>query len=119
MNRVVFDSVDPAPNHLNMVAVESQLSENEQLNNQESEDSSNPYSNSNSNNIDPKQCDNDQLLTTYYQPKSAEDYTLVFESRFESGNLRRAIQVYEFEYDLILKPDYGTRGNTQWYYFRV
>ena len=27
--------------------------------------------------------------------------------------------MYEFEYDLILKPDYGTRGNTQWYYFRV
>lgn len=43
----------------------------------------------------------------------------MFESRFESGNLRRAIQVYEFEYDLILKPDYNTRGFTQWYYFRV
>ena len=27
--------------------------------------------------------------------------------------------MYEFEYDLILKPDYNTRGNTQWYYFRV
>ena len=43
----------------------------------------------------------------------------MFESRFESGNLRRAIQVYEFEYDLILKPDYGTNRHTQWYYFRV
>ena len=58
-------------------------------------------------------------MSPYYVPKSVDDYTLVFESRFESGNLRRAIQVYEFEYDLILKPDYGTRGNTQWYYFRV
>jgi hypothetical protein len=27
--------------------------------------------------------------------------------------------VYEFEYDLILKPDYNTRGNTQWYFFSV
>lgn len=52
-------------------------------------------------------------------PQTADDYTLIFESRFESGNLRRAIQVYEFEYDLILKPDYNTRGYTQWYYFRV
>jgi cytosolic carboxypeptidase protein 2/3 len=43
----------------------------------------------------------------------------MFESRFESGNLRRAIQVYEYEYDLILKPDYNTRGYTQWYYFSV
>ena len=30
--------------------------------------------------------------------------------RFESGNLRRAVQVYEYEYDLILKPDVNTRG---------
>lgn len=48
----------------------------------------------------------------FYTPSSNDDYTLVFESRFESGNLRRAIQVYEFEYDLILKPDYNTRGYT-------
>ena len=55
----------------------------------------------------------------FYTPTSSNDYTLIFESRFESGNLRRAIQVYEFEYDLILKPDYNTRGYTQWYYFRI
>jgi len=36
------------------------------------------------------------------------DSTLIFESRFESGNLRRAVQVAENEYDLILKYDYGT-----------
>ncbi len=58
-------------------------------------------------------------MTPFYSPQSGDDYTLGFESRFESGNLRRAIQVYEFEYDLILKPDYNTRGYTQWYYFRV
>eukprot|EP00913_Durusdinium_trenchii_P024962 g23429.t1 len=39
--------------------------------------------------------------------------------RFESGNLRRAVQAYEFEYDLILNPDYNTKSHTQWYFFRV
>lgn len=53
----------------------------------------------------------------YYQPRSPEDTTLVFESRFESGNLRRATQIYSFEYDLILRWDINTRGNIQWYYF--
>lgn len=48
-----------------------------------------------------------------------DDVTLIFESRFESGNLRRAVQVYEYEYDLILRPDTNTKGNTQWYYFSV
>jgi len=33
----------------------------------------------------------------YYIPTSKEDTTLVFESRFESGNLRRAIQMYQFQ----------------------
>ncbi len=42
---------------------------------------------------------------------------LAFESRFESGNLRRAVQVSPFEYDLILRPDLNTRGHTQWFYF--
>ena len=58
-------------------------------------------------------------LPPYYSTASASDHTLVFESRFESGNLRRAIKVYEREYDLILKPDINTRGYTQWYYFAV
>jgi cytosolic carboxypeptidase protein 2/3 len=45
---------------------------------------------------------------------------LIFESRFESGNLAKVIQVSEFEYDLELKPDHGsTIILTQWYYFRV
>ena len=48
-----------------------------------------------------------------------EDTTLVFESRFESGNLRRAVQIGPFEYDLILKYDYGTNNYTQWFYFGV
>lgn len=58
-------------------------------------------------------------VSPWYTPKGSDDSVLVFESRFESGNLRRAIQVYENEYDLILKPDFNTRGHTQWYYFSV
>mmetsp|Transcript_16693 Transcript_16693/g.21098 ORF Transcript_16693/g.21098 Transcript_16693/m.21098 type:complete len:182 (+) Transcript_16693:689-1234(+) len=61
----------------------------------------------------------DGELPRYYVAHSENDSTLEFESRFESGNLRRAIQVSEYEYDLILKPDYNTRGYTQWYYFRI
>ena len=53
----------------------------------------------------------------YYLPQSETDTTLVFESRFESGNLRRAIQLFEYEYQLILKTDYGTNSHTQWFYF--
>lgn len=47
------------------------------------------------------------------------DKTLVFESRFESGNLRKAMKVGQFEYDLYLKNDYSTQSFTQWYYFRI
>jgi len=36
------------------------------------------------------------------------DKTLIFESRFETGNLRKALKVGEFEYELFLKNDYGT-----------
>ena len=48
----------------------------------------------------------DGKLKPYYVCSSAEDNTLVFESRFESGNLRRSIQVYENEYDLIVAPPF-------------
>jgi hypothetical protein len=29
------------------------------------------------------------------------------------------LQVYPYEYDLVLQPDINTRGHTQWYYFSV
>lgn len=60
-------------------------------------------------------------LPPYYVLNDANDTTLVFESRFECGNLRRAIQIYEFEYDLVLHPDVNTnlKSHVQWFYFRV
>ncbi|EKX31269.1 hypothetical protein GUITHDRAFT_83271 [Guillardia theta CCMP2712] len=47
------------------------------------------------------------------------DATLVFESRFESGNLEKAVRVNEWEYDLELSTDFNTRGHTQWFYFSI
>ena len=44
---------------------------------------------------------------------------LLFESRFECGNLQRAVQVGEKVYELHLQHDTNTMGNTQWFYFRV
>jgi len=41
-----------------------------------------------------------------------DDKTLIFESRFESGNLRRAVKVGENEYNLILKYDHNTTTYT-------
>ena len=51
--------------------------------------------------------------------QSDMDDVLLFESRFESGNLKEAIQIDRSEYELVLKPDYGTKGNTQWFYFKI
>ena len=44
---------------------------------------------------------------------------LHFFSNFESANLRRAVQIDEFEYDLLLATDTNTRRHVQWFYFRV
>ena len=44
---------------------------------------------------------------------------LVFESRFESGNLDRAFRTGEFEYNLIVTNDTSNRNSTQWYFFSV
>ncbi len=48
---------------------------------------------------------------------SSATNTLFFESRFESGNLQKAVQVGFYEYDLLLRPDES--GHVQWYYFMV
>ena len=58
-------------------------------------------------------------LRPFYTVDGDKDTTLVFESRFESGNLHTAAQVSEFEYELVLRNDTNTRGHTQWYYFSV
>ncbi|XP_060530939.1 cytosolic carboxypeptidase 2-like isoform X3 [Cylas formicarius] len=49
----------------------------------------------------------------------AEDDSLRFESRFESGNLARAIRITENYYELHLRSDLYTNRHMQWFYFRV
>lgn len=80
MSRVVYDSVNPAPLHMKGDSEPS--SEDIKLNEEE------PLS------PDPNQSDsydNELNSQPYYKPQGTDDITLVFESRFESANLRRAI----------------------------
>ena len=55
----------------------------------------------------------------YYFPESNKDRTLIFESRFETGNLLAAMKISNGEYDLVLQNDINTNGHTQWFFFRV
>ena len=55
----------------------------------------------------------------FYYPEGDQDLTLVFESRFESGNLLASMKVSDSEYDMFLQNDINTNGHTQWYFFRV
>ncbi|XP_075857988.1 cytosolic carboxypeptidase 2 isoform X4 [Microcebus murinus] len=57
-----------------------------------------------------------ELAVTLQGP---EDNTLLFESRFESGNLQKAVRVDTYEYELTLRTDLYTNKHTQWFYFRV
>ncbi|XP_031686205.1 cytosolic carboxypeptidase 1 isoform X1 [Oncorhynchus kisutch] len=45
--------------------------------------------------------------------------SLKFNSQFESGNLRKAIQARKFEYDLVLNSDINSNHYHQWFYFEV
>ena len=72
-----------------------------------------PRDNSNLNNLDE-----DHVLN--YQESAEEDVqTLLFESRFECGNLRKALHMGGRQYDLILTPDVNSDRHHQWFYFEV
>lgn len=61
-----------------------------------------------------------QSLKPYYVKEFEGDQTLIFESRFESGNLRRVVKLTEpHSYNLILKYDHDTTTYTQWFYFKM
>ncbi|KAJ7329969.1 hypothetical protein JRQ81_016143 [Phrynocephalus forsythii] len=61
-------------------------------------------------------CPSKQVL-----PQSWDDWdnTLIFEARFESGNLQKVVKISDFEYQLTLRTDLYTKKHTQWYYFQV
>ena len=59
-------------------------------------------------------------LKPYYNLKNKNDNTLIFESRFESGNLLCAFKTEdENSYQLYLQNDTNTTGYIQWFFFRV
>ncbi|XP_058502222.1 cytosolic carboxypeptidase 4 isoform X1 [Solea solea] len=45
--------------------------------------------------------------------------SLRFFSKFECGNLRKAVQIRRYEYDLILNSDANCSQHSQWFYFEV
>ncbi|MDC3321622.1 M14-type cytosolic carboxypeptidase, partial [bacterium] len=99
INRIVYDAVE---------ASSSQLK----------------FRNSKSNNVGGGRPGIDEMgekatLYPWYPLNDSEDDTLIFESRFEGANLRRAVRVFENEYDLLLKPDVNTNRHTQWFYFEI
>jgi hypothetical protein len=61
----------------------------------------------------------EQPIGAYYTAKGEEDRTLVFESRFESGNLSLVSKVSDGEYNLLLQNDINTNGYSQWFFFKV
>lgn len=58
-------------------------------------------------------------LSSFYTKSDESDQTLIFESRFESGNLYSVMKVTDSEYHLCLQNDVNTVGHTQWFFFRV
>lgn len=46
---------------------------------------------------------------------------LIFESRFESGNLWKAVKISDLEYDLVLESDINTElgRHNQWFFFQI
>lgn len=70
-------------------------------------------------NVVKENADTKEILKPYYTLKSDKDTTLIFESRFECGNLCLASKVSEWEYNLFMQNDVNTQGFTQWFYFQV
>ena len=58
-------------------------------------------------------------VDSFYVRKGPSDATLIFESRFESGNLAAVTKVNDSDYHLLLQNDVNTGGHTQWFFFRV
>uniref|UniRef100_A0A3P8QDM9 Cytosolic carboxypeptidase 1 n=1 Tax=Astatotilapia calliptera TaxID=8154 RepID=A0A3P8QDM9_ASTCA len=62
---------------------------------------------------------NDILDKVVYDLDIPSGESLKFNSQFESGNLRKAIQVRKYEYDLVLNSDINSNHYHQWFYLEV
>lgn len=60
-------------------------------------------------------CPHFPILYTYQIPK--DKVTLEFNSRFESGNLSKAIKMSDYDYKLYISNDIGTYNCNHWFYF--
>ncbi len=58
-------------------------------------------------------------VSQFYTPTIDNDTTLIFESRFESGNLLAAFKISDNYYQLVVQNDTNTNGYFQWFFFRV
>lgn len=56
----------------------------------------------------------------FFLPSTSDrEDDLRFESRFESGNLAKAVKITETYYELSLRTDLYTNRHMQWFYFRI
>ena len=56
------------------------------------------------------------------EPKNESEAKIIFDSKFESGNLRMAIKLNSDipnEYDLIMRKDYNSVKNYSWFFFSI
>ena len=58
-----------------------------------------------------------EYLPDYTLTTPDDGITLQFDSKFECGNLQKAIKSSEFSYKLIISADSNTYGQNHWYYF--
>ena len=71
------------------------------------------------NNIDGN---NGKFIEKYNEIDIEDNNDIVFDSLFESGNLRMAINIenkYLYEYDLLMRKDYNNEKNYSWFYFSI
>lgn len=56
----------------------------------------------------------------FFLPSTSDrEDDLRFESRFESGNLAKAVKITDTYYELSLRTDLYTNRHMQWFYFRI
>jgi hypothetical protein len=60
-----------------------------------------------------------KIVKPFFTPTDSKDTTLIFESRFESGNLLASFKISENNYHLIVQNDTNTNGYSQWFFFKV
>ena len=74
--------------------------------------------------LDKKHEINYNFKNLTYIPESNDEKSpkIIFDSKFESGNLRMAIKLnseIDNEYDLIMRKDYNSEKNYSWFFFSI